>query len=197
MLRLPYSLRRGVRRRLVFAPLRGERSAGRCRGLRDPLSGRRGRPTRLARRVLSVGATERRLSALHCGDFGLRVRASWDEATCQSQSSRAPCGGVLVPPGRVPGPPECGVTSPARGRRANRYGFPRPARNASMAVLRHHPRSRLLHHRDVSRRRPQPSKAAWNKVLDCGDSMTIFLDFHRREFSADFVAIDAYRFFAI
>ncbi len=35
--------------------------------------------------------------------------------------------------------------------------------------------SRLLHHRDVSRRRPQPSKAAWNKILDCGDSMTIFL----------------------
>jgi hypothetical protein len=39
---------------------------------------------------LAAGASmrwTRRLSALRCGDFRSRVRVSWDEATCQSQSS--------------------------------------------------------------------------------------------------------------
>jgi hypothetical protein len=48
-----------------------------------------------------------------------RVRASWDEATCQSPVQRAPRGGVVLPPGRFPGPPERGATNPARRRRAH------------------------------------------------------------------------------
>ena len=40
-----------------------------------------------------------------------RVRASWDEALAPVPVQRAPRGGVLVPPGRVPGPPGSGVRS--------------------------------------------------------------------------------------
>ena len=43
---------------------------------------------------------------------------------------RAPRRGVVMPPGRVPGPPERGVTSPARRRRANRSRFPGLVRKA-------------------------------------------------------------------
>jgi hypothetical protein len=54
----------------------------------------------------------------------------------QSQSSRLPVGGVLVPLDRVPRPPRSGVTSPARRCRTR------------------------LHLRNVSRRRPQVSRTA-------------------------------------
>src|SRR6185312_3858768 len=54
----------------------------------------------------------------------------------QSQSSEAPRRGVVVPPGRVPGPPECGVTSPARGRHIDR-GALAPAPAGAMPYLRH------------------------------------------------------------
>jgi len=60
--------------RQACAPLR-ERSAEKRGGLRGLLGGWRSRPTRLARRVASV-VTEARLSALHCGDFSPRGRAS-------------------------------------------------------------------------------------------------------------------------
>ena len=56
----------------------------------------------------------------------------------QSQSSEAPRRGVVVPPGRVPGPPECGVTSPARGRHIDR-GALAPAPAGAMPHLRHRP----------------------------------------------------------
>jgi hypothetical protein len=128
----------------------GESTPAKCRG---------GGAPRGASGILRCRAPFRkrgRLSALHGGDFCPRVRASWfpprfhlglsassahrlvapwsvrNSGTVPVQ--QAPCRAAVVPPGRVPGPPECEVTSLARGRRI------------------------LLHHRDVSRRRPQPSR---------------------------------------
>ena len=60
---------------------------------------------------------------------------------------------VFMPADGWPGPPERGVTSPARGRRA------------------------LLHHRDVSRRRPQPSKASGAWTGSVAKIWIIFLEF--------------------
>jgi len=60
---------------------------------------------------------------------------------------------VLMPADGWPGPPERGVTSPARGRRA------------------------LLHHRDVSRRRPQPSQASGAWTGSVAEIWIIFLEF--------------------
>ena len=58
-----------------------------------------------------------------------------------------------MPPGRVPGPPECGVTSPARGRRT-----------ADAGLARYRP-IKSLRLQAVPRRRPQPSQATLNIVL--------------------------------
>src|SRR6202043_4151864 len=70
-----------------------------------------------------------RLSALHRGthrSFTLGStpgRASWDYRVQTGGPSpapvqRAPRGPVLMPVGRCPKPPECGVTKPARGDRS-------------------------------------------------------------------------------
>src|SRR6185437_10519828 len=62
-------------------------------------------------------------------------RAFGGRRTWHTHHQPAPGGGVLVPPGRSPAPPgRGGCVSPARGRRVR------------------------LHHRDASRRRPQPSR---------------------------------------
>src|SRR6185503_13191755 len=56
----------------------------------------------------------------------------------QSQSSEAPRRGVVVPPGRVPGPPEYRLTRPIRGRHIDR-GVVAPAPERAMPHLRHRP----------------------------------------------------------
>jgi hypothetical protein len=56
----------------------------------------------------------------------------------QSQSSEAPRRGVVVPPGRVPGPPEYRLTRPIRGRHIDR-GVVAPAPERAMPHLRHLP----------------------------------------------------------
>ena len=70
---------------------------------------------------------------------------------------RAPRGGVLVPPGRFPGPPGSGVTNPARGRRTHRRRFP-AADPLERGACSPAPALAWLHHRDVSRRRPQRAR---------------------------------------
>jgi len=113
-----------------------------------------------------LGAPPRRLAppGLICGDFCPRVRVSrstsrpslWSSArrfnTMNARralkapetalSSEAPRGGVIVPPDRVPGPPECEVTSLARGRRASRCRLPGLGPGRGMPHLRH--RARLV-----------------------------------------------------
>ena len=103
-----FFVRRGVRRSFKNAPrTRGAERRETRRFARPP--GRLAKPpgTR-ARRALSV-ATERRLPAFHQRLFCPRVRASWDEATRQSQSSRLPAatGPAAGRPGRgnCPGNP--------------------------------------------------------------------------------------------
>jgi len=49
---------------------------------------------------------------------------------------QAPCGAVVMPPGRVPGPPECRLTRPARGRRTLLRLRDRLRRRPSMSKVR-------------------------------------------------------------
>jgi hypothetical protein len=104
------------------------------------------------------GAPSRRL----CGETGPRFRRF-------PAVSELLAGGPNAS-GRAPVPPEC-----------EDYVRPRPRAPCSL-TFRSGPEcadgsspppsaSRLLHHRDVSRRRPQPSKARWNMILDCGQCM--------------------------
>ena len=81
---------------------------------------------------------------------------------------RAPRGGVIMPPGRFPGPPGSGGTNPARRRRTNRRFPAGPLRRgaASPALA-----PSWLHHRDVSRRRPQPSQARGRLQGQCGGNV--------------------------
>ena len=119
-----------VGRRPFLAPLR-ERSAEKRGGLAQvPLAA--GEAARHAWRGASPPWRRRRASRRStAATFGSRVRVSRDEAFAPVPVQRAPRGGVLVPPDRVPRPPGGGVTSPARKRRT------------------------LFHLRNVSRRRPQ------------------------------------------
>jgi hypothetical protein len=60
-------------------------------------------------------------------------RAGRSENFAAVPVQQAPCGGVVVPPDRFPGPPECEATSLARGRRTNRCAV---ARRRSFGVMR-------------------------------------------------------------
>jgi hypothetical protein len=108
--------------------------------------------------VAPFGAPSRRL----CGETGPRFRRF-------PAVSELLAGGPNAS-GRAPVPPEC-----------EDYVRPSPRAPCSL-TFRSGPdcadgsspppsASRLLHHRDVSRRRPQPSKARWNMILDCGRCM--------------------------
>jgi hypothetical protein len=81
---------------------------------------------------------------------GTWPRRALPASACPSPAriSRSGHDAARAGPRSRPGP---GVTNPARGRRA------------------------LLHHRDVSRRRPQPSKAICDVSTHCGANMIIFL----------------------
>jgi hypothetical protein len=69
------------------------------------------------------------------GDFCLRVRVSWDEATGPVPVQRAPRRGAVVPPDRVPKPPGSGVTSPARRRRTADAGLARYRPNQGGSII--------------------------------------------------------------
>jgi hypothetical protein len=111
-------------------------------------------------------ASALRLSARHHGVFAARPGRAFGGFPQSASSSQE----VLMPPGGAPVPPE-----------REDYVRPRPRAPCSL-TFRSGPEcaggsspppsaSRLLHHRDVSRRRPQPSKARWNMILDCGQCM--------------------------
>ena len=68
---------------------------------------------RRARALRSALTTRRSIAAISAPG----VRVSWDEAFAPVPVQQAPCGGVIVPPDRVPGPPECVLAKHARGRR--------------------------------------------------------------------------------
>ena len=109
----------------------GERSAERRGGLRGPLGGWRSRPARL-RGVPSPPCDRRRGASRRStgGVFltapgrafgaGSRLPPRWERRLTGSPSASS-WQGAVVPPGGAPTPPECGVTSPARGRRASRF----------------------------------------------------------------------------
>src|SRR5665647_99868 len=123
--------------RLVFPslPKRGERSAEKRGGVRSLLSGRRAArhslfeacPLRLRDGEAPLGAPQAAISVPGSAFPGTR---HFKPVPVQ----RAPRGGVLMPPDRLPRPPGSGVTSPARRRRIR------------------------LHPRNVSRRRPSMSR---------------------------------------
>ena len=118
-------------------PLRGKRSAEKRGGFAQASDGRPAKAARdtLARRV--APACDRGSAPLGAppAAFSGTGRAFGGRQAWHTHHQPAPGGGVLVPPGRSPAPPERGgCVSPARGRRVR------------------------LHHRDASRRRPQPSR---------------------------------------
>ena len=107
--RRPYFARRRVGRRSQLGSQQGERSAEKREGLRNPLSGRRGRPTRLPTRPPPL-RRRLRLSALHVRLF------------CPAALPRVAHGGASPPPNR-PLPP----AAPQADRRYRRWGYPRAA----------------------------------------------------------------------
>ena len=110
-----------VIRRLIALPKRRERSAAKRRGLRSPVGGPAKPPGALARR----GAVcERTLASRRstCGSRNAFRLASAPVRACVSRRSdsgrqRAPRTGAVVPPGRVPKPPECELVRLARRNR--------------------------------------------------------------------------------
>jgi len=171
----PYSLRRGVRRSLVFSPRRQD-AEGTARRSAQPVVSTH----LLIEGVAPCGAPSRRSYSGIGPRFAhgaLRAIFRYDltapfGSTVPSQPRtllgvrRQPCSwqAPVVGPGGAPMPPECEVTSLARGRRAAvPFGSgPECADGCSPPPSA----SRLLHHRDVSRRRPQLSKAReYNPII--------------------------------
>ena len=134
----------------------------------------------------------RRLSARHHGVFpccaGPRFLRTARFCPDPEGRTSAPGRGLRTPDRTLSGPPSASssqgpLVTRAVPRRSPSAGLRSPARGRRAAVtFRSGPEcaggcspppsaSRLLHHRDVSRRRPQPSKARWNMVLDCGRCM--------------------------
>ena len=169
-----------VRRRLVSAPPRGERSAEKRRGLRGPFERLARPPDTLARRALPACAAESRLSALHmrrshlgagprfargprcpavvpelAAPFG-STSPSGARASLHGPPSASSWQGPVVVPGGAPAPPECGVRTPPAGAASafKRSARSRPERAAGASPPARRPPLRL---RYVPRRRPSSS----------------------------------------
>jgi len=101
------------RRHSAFA--RRRRASTRFRARRRRASTRLRSAPRVHADRCEPSTSDARLSALHCGDFCLRVRAGVDVSSCNHASSSRP---LVVAEGGVPKPPGCSLARQARGRRS-------------------------------------------------------------------------------